>query len=51
VGKKVQELTVDFGVVGIIEGKLRGGGSTSDRIGAVWFRGWRRRSGDWSAGR
>jgi hypothetical protein len=51
VGKKVQELTADLGVVRIIEGKLRGGDSTRDRAGAARFRGWRRRSGDWSAGR
>jgi hypothetical protein len=38
-------------VVGIVEGKLGGGGSTSDRAIAAWFRGWRWRSGDWSAGR
>jgi hypothetical protein len=38
-------------VVGIVEGKLGGGGSTSDRAGAVRFRGWRWCSGDWSAGR
>jgi hypothetical protein len=40
-----------LGVVGIVEGKLRGGGSIRDRAGAARFRGWRRRSGDWSAGR
>jgi hypothetical protein len=51
VGKKVQELTADLGVVGIIEGKLGGGGSTRDRAGAARFRGRRRCSGDWSAGR
>jgi hypothetical protein len=51
VGKKVQELTADLGVVGIVEGKLGGGGSTRYRAGAVRFRGWRRCSGDWSAGR
>jgi hypothetical protein len=51
VGKKVQELTADLGVVGIIEGKLGGGGSTRNRAGAVRFRGWRRCFGDWSAGR
>jgi hypothetical protein len=39
VGKKVQGLTADLGVVGIIEGKLRGGGSTRDRAGALKFRG------------
>jgi hypothetical protein len=38
-------------VVGIIEGKLGGGGSTRYRAGAVRFRGPRRCSGDWSAGR
>jgi hypothetical protein len=30
VGKKVQELTADLGVVGIVEVKLGGGGSTKD---------------------
>jgi hypothetical protein len=39
VGKKVQELTADLGVVGIVEGKLGGGGSTKDRAGAARFRG------------
>jgi hypothetical protein len=48
-GKKVQELTADLGVVGIVEGKLGGGGSTRYRAGAVRFRGRRRWSGDWSA--
>jgi hypothetical protein len=51
VGKKVQELTVDLGVAGIIEGKLGSGGSTRYRAGAVRFRGRRRCSSDWSAGR
>jgi hypothetical protein len=37
-------------VVGIVEGKLGGGGSTKDRAGAVRFRGRRRCSSDWSAG-
>jgi hypothetical protein len=51
VGKKVQEFTADLGLVGIIEGKLGGGGSTRDRAGVVRFQ-WRRWcSGDWSAGR
>jgi hypothetical protein len=51
VGKKVQELKADLGVVGIIEGKLRGSGSTRDRASAARFRGWRQCSNDWSAGR
>jgi hypothetical protein len=51
VGKIIQELTVDLGVVGIVEGKLGGGGSTRYRAGAVRFQGRRRCSGDWSAGR
>jgi hypothetical protein len=51
VGKKVQELTADLGVAGIVEGKLRGGDSTRYRAGAARFRGWRRCSGEWSAGR
>jgi hypothetical protein len=51
VGKKVQDLTADLEVVGIVEGKLRGGGSTRYRAGTARFRGWRRHSGDWSAGR
>jgi hypothetical protein len=51
VGKKVQELTADLGVAGVIEGKLGGGGSTRYRAGAVRFRGRRWCSGDWSAGR
>jgi hypothetical protein len=51
VGKKVQELTVDLGVAGIVEGKLGGGGSTKDRAGAARFRGPRRCFGDRSAGR
>jgi hypothetical protein len=46
VGKKVQELIADLGVVGILEGKLGGGGSTRYRAGAARFRAWRRRSGD-----
>jgi hypothetical protein len=37
VRKKVQELTVDLGVVVIVEGKLGGGGSTRDRAGVVRF--------------
>jgi hypothetical protein len=37
VGEKVQELTADLGVVGIIEGKLGGGGSTRYRASAVRF--------------
>jgi hypothetical protein len=51
VGKKVQELTTNLGVAGIVEGKLRGGGSTKDRAGVMRFRGWRRRSSDQSVGR
>jgi hypothetical protein len=51
VGKKVQELTAVLGVVGIVEGKLGGGGSTRYRACAVRFRGRRRCSSDWSAGR
>jgi hypothetical protein len=51
VGKKVQELTADLGVVGIIEGKLGGGGSTRDRADTARFRGRCRRSDDWNAGR
>jgi hypothetical protein len=39
VGKKVQELTADLEVVGIVEGKLGGGGSTKDRASTVRFRG------------
>jgi hypothetical protein len=50
-GKKVQELTMDLGVVEIIEGKLGGGSLIRYRAGAVRFRGWRRCSGNWSAGR
>jgi hypothetical protein len=45
-----------LGVVGIVEGKLGGGGSTRDKAGAARFRGWRRRpvtgaqegEGNWS---
>jgi hypothetical protein len=37
VEKKVQELTVDLRVAGIVEGKLGGGGSTRDRAGAARF--------------
>jgi hypothetical protein len=51
VGKKIQELTADLGVVGIVEGKLGGGGSTRYRAGAVRFRGRRWCFGDWSVGR
>jgi hypothetical protein len=51
VGKKVQELTTELGVAGIIEGKLEGGGSTRYRAGVARFRGRRRCSGDWSVGR
>jgi hypothetical protein len=51
VGKKVQELTADLGVVGIVEGKLGGGGSTRYRAGVVRFRVWQRCSDDWSVGR
>jgi hypothetical protein len=51
VGRKVQELMADLGVVRIVEGKLRGGGSTRCRAGAARSRGRRRCSGDWSAGR
>jgi hypothetical protein len=36
-GKKLQELTADLRAVGIVEGKLGGGGSTRDRAGAVRF--------------
>jgi hypothetical protein len=35
VGKKVQELTADLGVAGIVEGKLGGGGLTRYRAGAA----------------
>jgi hypothetical protein len=38
VGKKVQELTANLGVIGIVEGKLGGGGSTRFRAGAAMFR-------------
>jgi hypothetical protein len=51
VGKKVQEHTAVLGVVGIVEGKLGGGGSTRYRAAAARFRGRRWCSGDWSAGR
>jgi hypothetical protein len=51
VGKKVQELTADLGVAGIVEGKLGGGGSNRYRAGAARFRGQPRWSSDWSAGR
>jgi hypothetical protein len=51
VGKKVQELTADFGVAGIVEGKLGGGGSSKDRAGVARFRGRWRCSDDRSAGR
>jgi hypothetical protein len=51
VGKKVQELTADLGVVGIVEGKLRGSGSTRNRAGMARFRGRRWCSDDRSAGR
>jgi hypothetical protein len=51
VGKKVQELTEDLGVAGIVEGKLGGGGSTRNRASAARFRVRRRCSTDWSAGR
>jgi hypothetical protein len=51
VGKKIQELMADLGVVGIVERKLGGSGSTRYRAGAVRFRGRRSCSGDWSAGR
>jgi hypothetical protein len=37
VGKKVQELTADLEVVGIVEGKLRGSGSTRNKAGAMRF--------------
>jgi hypothetical protein len=37
VGKKVQELTADLGVVGIIEGKLGGGSSTRYRADTMRF--------------
>jgi hypothetical protein len=39
VGKKVQELTADLGVAGIVEGKLGGGGSTRYRVSTARFRG------------
>jgi hypothetical protein len=51
VGKKVQELTADLEVAGIVEGKLGGGGSTRNRAGVARFRGRRRCSSDLSAGR
>jgi hypothetical protein len=51
VGKKVQELTADLGVAGIVEGKLGGGGSTRYRAGAARFRGQRWWSDVWNAGR
>jgi hypothetical protein len=51
VGKKVQELTAVLGEVGIVEGKLGGGGSTRNKAGAARFRGRRWCSSDWSAGR
>jgi hypothetical protein len=51
VGKKVQELTADLGVAGIIEGKLEGGGSTEDRASTARFRGRRWCSDDRSAER
>jgi hypothetical protein len=51
VGKKVQELTAELGVVRIVEMKLGGSGSTKDRADAARFRGWRRCSDDQSAGR
>jgi hypothetical protein len=50
VGKKVQELTADLGVVGIVEGKLGGGSSTRNKAGAVRFRGRRWCFGNWSEG-
>jgi hypothetical protein len=37
VGKKVQELTADLGVVGIVEWKLGLGGLTRNRVGAARF--------------
>jgi hypothetical protein len=51
VGKKVQELTADLGVAGIIEWKLGGGGSTRYRASVTRFQGRRLCPGDWSAGR
>jgi hypothetical protein len=51
VGKKVQELTADLRVVGIVEGKLGGGDSTRYRAGMVRFRGRRWCSSNWSVGR
>jgi hypothetical protein len=51
VGKKVQELTADLEVAGIIKGKLGGGGSTRYRADVARFQGRRWCSGDWSAGR
>jgi hypothetical protein len=51
VGKNVQELTAILGVVGIVEGKLGGGGLTRYRAGAARFRGRRWCSSDRSAGR
>jgi hypothetical protein len=49
--KRVQELTADLGVVGIVEGKLGVGGSTKDRVGVARFQRRRRCSGDRSARR
>jgi hypothetical protein len=37
-GKKVQELMANLGVIGIVEGKLGGDGSTRYRAGAMRFR-------------
>jgi hypothetical protein len=51
VGKKVQELTANLGVAGIVEGKLEGDGSTRNRVGAARFRERQWCSGDWSVGR
>jgi hypothetical protein len=46
VGEKVQGLTVDSGMTGINEERLRGDGSTEVRAGTAEFRErWRRSSG------
>jgi hypothetical protein len=49
VGKKVQKLTADLGVIGIVEGKLGGGSSSRYRAVAARCREWRWWSSDWSA--
>jgi hypothetical protein len=51
VGKKVQELTADLGVAGIVEGKLGGGDLTRNRAGTARFQGWRWCFRDRSVGR